>query len=671
MLKKIKSFLPEKLPNLKQSRFFLKTLNKKERSIFLIVLVFFFISFISGSAIFYFKNTQLIPTSGGKYIEGIIGSPRFLNPIYSSANDVDRDITSLLFSGLMKYDSESEKMIPNIVESIEKDGRFFTITLKNNLRWSDGERLTAEDLIFTVKTIQNPDYRSPLRPDWTGIKTEKKSDFIVRFELEQESLAFLNKLSLRIIPHHIWKDISPQNFPLSFYNLNAVGSGPYRIREVYENQEGKIDLINLEINPYYHGKKPYIEEISFKFFDNKDDLIRSAKRKEIHGFSIINPQNYKELVKETRFLVHRYQLPRYFALFFNLEGSDLLKDVQIRKAINYAINKEEIIKEVLSGRGEIINSPIPSFIYKIDLENHYEFNFEKANQIFDDLGFIKNEEGFREKIIQEKYNFTFEKDLSLSSQGEDVRELQKCLMFLTKENPEIFPDGRATGFYGTETRDAVSRLQEKYKEEILQPSGFSKGTGMVAESTRLKLNEICKEIPEQTSELSITISTVDQELMIETAESIQKQLKKVGIRVFIELHDRGNLERDVIKPRNYEALLFGKALEFIPDPFPFWHSSQKTEFGLNLTMYKNEKVDELLENIRKEIDQNKQNEKLKEFQKIIIEDSPAVFLYNPDYLFFLSPRIKGITSGKIINPSDRFSSINNWYFQTQRIWIKK
>jgi len=243
MLKKIKSFLPEKLPSLKQSKFFLKNLNKKERLIFFAIFGIFLVSFISSLTIFYFKNTEKIPTSGGKYIEGIIGSPRFLNPIYSSANDVDRDITSLLFSSLMKYDSE--EMVPDLIESIERDGKYFTINLKNNLKWSDGEKITAYDLIFTVKTIQNPDYKSPLRPDWTGIRMEKISDTTVKFELEQESLAFLNKLSLRIIPHHIWKDITPQNFPLSSYNLNAVGSGPYRIKDIYENQWGKIDSINF------------------------------------------------------------------------------------------------------------------------------------------------------------------------------------------------------------------------------------------------------------------------------------------------------------------------------------------------------------------------------------------------------------------------------------------
>ncbi len=670
MRKKIKSFLPDKFPTFQQIKSLSKILNKRERLIFVTALSFFIISFISLSAIFYLNNTEKIPASGGKYVEGLIGSPRFLNPIYSPANDVDRDITSLLFAGLMKNNASGD-LLPEMIERIEEEGRSFIVKMKDDLRWSDGEPITADDLVFTIKTIQNPDYRSPLRPDWVGIKIEKISDNEVRFELEQESLAFLNKLSLRIVPFHIWRDVPSQNFPLSQYNLNPVGSGPYRLKDINENQWGKIDSLELERNPFYHGNKPHIEEITFVFFDNKEDLLTAARRKEIQGFSVISPKNYTEIIQTTNLAGYRFQLPRYFALFFNLERSGDVKDVRIREAINYAINKEEIIELALSGRGTAVNSPILPIMHGLSFEGIHEFNPEKANEILDNLGLRKNDNGFRERIVQEQHVFSFTKDINTGAQGEEVRELQRCLMFLGEDDSDLFPDGRITGFYGAETRDAVVGLQEKYREEILTPSGFSKGTGMVAESTRSKLNELCSDIPEESSEISFTITTVDQSLMIETAEIIKTQLENIGIRIYIEAYDRGTLERDVIKPRDYEIILFGKAFESIPDPFPFWHSSQRNEFGLNLTMYENEKVDELLEDIRREMDKEKRNEKLESFQEMITNDTPAIFLYNPDYLYFLNSKIKGLQPGKLINPSDRFSQIENWHIKTKRVWIKK
>ncbi len=669
MRNKIKSFLPNKFPNRQQIKSLPKILNKKERLIFATAFSVFIISLISLSTLFYLNNTEIVPANGGKYTEGLIGSPRFLNPVYSSANDVDRDITSLLFSGLMKH-STSGELLPEMIEGIEKEGQTFIIKLKEGLRWSDGEMITADDLIFTIKTIQNPDYRSPLRPDWVGIRVEKISDNEVLFELEQESSAFLNKLSLRMIPFHIWKDVPAQNFPLSRYNLNPVGSGPYRLKNINENQWGKIESIELELNPFYHGNRPHIEQITFVFFDNKEDLLEAARKKEIQGFSVISPKNYKEIIRTTRFTGYRFHLPRYFALFFNLERPGDIKDIKIRQAINYAINKEEIIELALSGRGTVVNSPILPVMHGLNFEGDHEFNPEKSNKILDELGLRKNTDGFRERIIQEQYVFSFTKDLNTGAQGEEVRELQRCLIFLSEDDSELFPDGKITGFYGTETRDAVVRLQEKYREEILSPSGFSKGTGMVAESTRLKLNELCGDIPEKSNEISFTISTVDQLLMIETAEIIKKQLENIGIRVYIEAHDRGTLERDVIKPRDYEIILFGKAFESIPDPFPFWHSSQKSEFGLNLAMYENEKVDVLLEDIRKETSQSIRNEKLESFQEIVINDIPAVFLYNPDFLYFIDSKIKAVQPGRLINPSDRFLQIENWHIKTKRVWVK-
>ena len=126
------------------------------------------------------------------------------------------------------------------------------------------------------------------------------------------------------------------------------------------------------------------------------------------------------------------------------------------------------------------------------------------------------------------------------------------------------------------------------------------------------------------------------------------------------------LEREVIKPRNYEMLLFGEVLGAIPDPFPFWHSSQKNDPGLNLAIYENKKCDKLLEEARKNLDENLRKEKLEEFQDILIEDAPAVFLYNPDYLYFVSKEIKGVGAAIITDPSQRFSNIEGWYIKTKR-----
>ncbi len=664
----IKSIFRDKIPPFKKWRLLPRVLNNKERVIFFTALVVFFVSLILCSTSFYLSKTERIPAYGGSYSEGMVGYPRFLNPIYSSTSDVDRDMTTLLFSGLLSYDF-TRGFIPNLMEDITEDGGVFKIRLKDNLKWSDGEKITARDVIFTVKAIQDPEYRSPLRPDWIGVKIKEISELEVEFQLEQPSMAFINKLSLKLIPSHIWEEIPPQNFPLSRYNLDPVGSGPYRVKETVEDRSGNITSFILERNPYYHGKKPYIEEIKLDFFENEKELMIAAKRGDIDGFSAITPKDYREVISMTGFQAYRFQMPRYFAIFFNLDNEDINRDM--RFALDLAVKKNIVIENALAGRGQKVYSPVLPQIYKLDIEEINEFNPEKAEDILESMGLKLRNNGFRSKVIREAFSFSFEEDLSSSSQGEEVRALQNCLIFLTEEDPDIFPDGKVTGFYGQDTREAVNRFQEKYREEILDPGGFKRGTGMVAESTRAKLNEICTEIPEEVIEPIITITTVDQPLMIQTAEEVKNQWEAIGVRTDIAIYDRTSLERDVIKPRNYDMLLFGKAFEAIPDLFPFWHSSQKSEFGLNLSMYENEGADSLIEQLRTETNKEERSLILKEINNLIIEDVPAIFLYNPDYLYFISSRISGVSPGRIINPSNRFLNIENWYIKTKKSITKE
>ena len=157
--------------------------------------------------------------------------------------------------------------------------------------------------------------------------------------------------------------------------------------------------------------------------------------------------------------------------------------------------------------------------------------------------------------------------------------------------------------------------------------------------------------------------------MVETANILKDQWQKLGVELEIKMLDVSTLEfeREVIKPRNYEILLFGEVLGTIPDPFPFWHSSQKIDPGLNLAVYENKKADKLLETARQTLDDNKRKETLEEFQDILIKDAPVIFLYSPDYIYLSSKKIKGIEAKNIVDPSKRFTGIENWYIKTKRV----
>lgn len=651
----------KKWPEKKQWALFFKSLNKKEKIIFSIFFLSFFIFLFSIISNFYSDNTKSVPKKGGIHIEGVVGQPRFINPIYLES-DTDKDIVEIIFSGLLKYDKNLE-IVLDLAESyqIEEDGRVYRFFLRENIFWQDGAPITTEDILFTIKTIQNPDYKSHFRPNWLGVEVEKISDREIKFKLRRPYSSFLENLTLKILPKHIWQDVPAQKFFSDTHQLNPVGSGPYKIGTKKINQE-KIESISLVKNPYYHGKEPYIEEIKFLFFDNEESLISSIKRKEVNAFYLSSPL-------KTDLNVNRLYFPRYFAIFFNSKESSLLEDINIRKALNYSIDKKSLLKNILKEEDEdkierqVINSPILPNLYGIEEPSFiYEFNKEKAEELLDSAGFKMNEEGFREKTVIRENSFHFREDTKLDSKGKEVEELQRCLARFE----DIYPEKEITAFFGEKTKDAVNRFQEKYREEILDPSGFSSGTGMVGESTRKKLNEICFKDVKEVTPLSFTLKTIEHPTLIEIANNIKDQWNNIGIRLNIERIPREEREQELIRPRNYEILLLGKVLGALPDFFPFWHSSQKEDLGYNLSLYENKEADKLLEEIRETTDENIKKEKMSLLQNIIIKDAPAVFLYSPDYIY--TTKAKGIDTVKIADPSKRFTNIENWFLKSKRIW---
>ncbi|KKT17755.1 MAG: hypothetical protein A2654_02690 [Candidatus Nealsonbacteria bacterium RIFCSPHIGHO2_01_FULL_43_31] len=629
------------LPSKKQWVQFFSVLNQREKIAFLIFLGLFIGSGLFSTINFYLKQTEIAPSAGGRYLEGLVGSPRFINPIYAQGSDVDRDLVEIIFSSL----------VPDLTQDLKitEDGKAYEITLKNNVFWHDGTKLTADDVIFTIKTIQNPDYKSPLRANYLGIETQKINDYALSLKIKDPYSAFLERLEdLKVMPEHIWRDISPQNFLLSNYNLKPIGSGPYQFKDLKQNGANVIVSLTLaKFKNYFASasKKPYLSEISFRFYESENDLVNAAKKGEIDGFSVTSP-GYFNLFDKGTFNELSLSLPRYFAVFFNSDKSKFLADIKIRQALNYAVNKNEIIQSALSGRGQIVDSPILPDVYSYELPTAvYEFNLEKAQALLEKTDLQKKDNQWVQ--VTKTVSTEFKSELKVGSKGAEVSNLQKCL--------NIDP----TGYFGEQTKTAVINFQEKYLNQT---------TGTVGKNTRAKLNEVCSQPPKETP-LSFSLVTVDDPILKEVAALIKKQWEAIGISVEITTYPVSQLTQDFIKPRNYEMLLFGEVLGEIPDPFPFWHSSQVKDPGLNLAKYENKKADILLETARVSLDETVRAKKYQDLQNILIADVPGVFLYRPDYVYFVNKKIEGGLEIKMIaDPSERFADIENWYTNQKRSW---
>lgn len=667
LLNKIKNFFSEDFPKFSQWERFFNVLSKKERNLF---FLFLFLAVISAAFLnlnYYFKETKIFPASGGEYKEGLIGQPRFINPLYLSDNDPDRDLVEILFSSLVKY-TEQGKIVKDLAQDyqIKADGKDYEFELKNNIFWHDGELLTSEDVAFTIELLQAPQYESPLKVEWLGVRVETEGEKKVIFHLQKKYSSFLETVAhLKILPKHIFQDIPPENFPWILTSKEyLIGTGPFKLKEVKEEKSGYTKKITFERDEKFYDKKPFLKKISFYFYQNFEDLLRAVRVGEIDGFALSDPKYSKTLEKEG-FNFYKLSLPRYFALFFNLEDSKILNQKEIRKALSYAVDKKEILEKVFLAEGETVYSPILADYYGFETPSIiYEFDIEKAKEILEKEGFKEKQEGFREKVEEKEAPLLFKSNLKVDSQGEEVRELQKCLA----QDKEVYPEGEITGYFGQKTKKAVIRFQEKYAKDILSPIGLSKGTGDVKSMTIKKLNQICQEVPKEIIPLKLFLTTSDKFPLIEIAEILKTQFENVGAEVEIKKVSLGELQTNVLTKKDFEMLLFGEALGQIPDPFPFWHSSQKEYPGLNITGYNSKTADKLLEKARDSFEEEERKENLEEFGEILMKDLPAIFLVRGNYFYFLPSKIKGYAVEKITEPAKRFIGIENWYIKTRRVW---
>jgi len=165
--------------------------------------------------------------------------------------------------------------------------------------------------------------------------------------------------------------------------------------------------------------------------------------------------------------------------------------------------------------------------------------------------------------------------------------------------------------------------------------------------------------------LEFTLVSTDSAETVQTSQMLSSMWKDIGVNVKIET--TADIQGNNIKPRAYEAILFGEILNYDPDPFSFWHSSQKKDPGLNLALYDNPAADKILEDARKETDPAVRAQKYQQFQELVVEDVPAIFLYSPNYIYIQNRSVQGMDAKNIITPSDRFNDVENWYIRTKRV----
>jgi peptide/nickel transport system substrate-binding protein len=396
-LRKIANYFPERKRVLYLPRLF----SRQEKIIFLALLCIAVVSGTFSLARFIARNTERVPAFGGIYREGLLKQPRLINPLFLTSNDTDRDIAKLVYASLISFDAEGSP-VPDLAESYEitDENKTYTFVLRENARWHDGKPVTADDVVFTVKTAQNPAYASPERPNWQGVIVEKLDDKTLRMTLRQPYASFINNLTLGILPKHLWENIDPISAQLNELNLRPIGSGPYMFSGIEKTKE-LVSHIVLEANPRYHRAGPHLKRIEFFFFTSEDELTRALKINAIDGIGGVSSEQFEH--PPINVAQHIFATPSVFGVFLNANKLELLADKDIRMALLLALDRERIRKEAAGETTTAAHTPIPAGVFELapDTYSPLPYDPEKAKEILDKRGFREDEqEGIRIKKEQ-------------------------------------------------------------------------------------------------------------------------------------------------------------------------------------------------------------------------------------------------------------------------------
>lgn len=522
------------------------------------------IAFLGLMSLYALERSFLIevPARGGTLTEGIVGFPRFVNPVLA-ISDTDKDLVALTFAGLMGHDSAGA-LVPVLAQeyTISEDGKVYTFVLRDGIKFSDGTPITADDVVFTIEKAQDAELKSPVYANWANIHVEAEDARTIRFTLPKAYTPFLEDTTLGILPAHLWRDVSNEEFAFSPLMTNPVGAGPFKVSGFTREKNGTISTYTLKAFDGFALSRPYLDGITVKFFKDEDELFEALQKKQVESaYGTPDPTAL------------RVPYARTFGIFFNATENKALESLAVRKALSLALDREAIVQDVLGGFATPIMGPVPpgSGVLLTSVPNA-EGNVEEASRILTDAGWVYDEEG---------------------------------------------------------------RVWKNDKEK---------------------------------RELRLTLRTANVPELKLVAQKAQEDFARLGVPTALEVFEPSALTQEVIRPRKYEALLFGMVVGQERDLYAFWHSGERSDPGLNIALYSNKTVDALLEKIRTVEDPSERMEGLATIEREIASDYPAVFTHTPEFTYTLPKELRGVSLTQVASPSDRFMDVHSWYLKSEAVW---
>ncbi len=488
-------------------------------------------------------------TEGGNYTEATIGEVDSLNPLFATTSS-EKVLSRLLFATISTIDYSGHPGI-GLAESIlpSENGKVWTVKLREGLKWSDGELITNEDVIFTVNLIKNPVINSIYDSNLANVKVSENEEGKIVFTLPNPYADFIAALNIPVLPKHILENSDPKTLIENNFSKSPTTSGAFTLNAIQTGVTDTGEVYYLSSNPYYYKGEPLLNSFAVHTYKDEESVIRAVNSGSVTATAEIS-------------------------------GSE--------------------VDKITAGQ----------FYYKNSSLNSGAFIFFNTIN-----GATKNEE-LRVAIRR----------------GIDLERIRKAA-----------PDTLSLDYPLTSSQIKLEKYPEIPERDL--------------EAARAKIAEIAGE-----STINIKIATVNSGYLPEVTNVVAEELENLGLAVDVSVYDENQeFLTNIISKRNYDILVYEIELGADPDLLPYYHSSQATSSGLNLSNYRNTLVDDLLLGARDTLDETLRARKYETFLEYWVNEVPAIGLYRPNLTYFYNRNVRTYGNNvRLVTTLDRFSDVESW-----------
>jgi len=322
------------------------------------------------------RTTVAVPEEGGVYVEGLAGAAQYVNPLLAQYNQVDQDLAALIFNGLTHTNAlgEAEPDLA-LTWSISSDGLTYQFHLRRDVRWSDGAPFDADDVLFTVGLMQDPEFPGApdLRDLWGTVQADKVDAYTVRFRLAEPLPTFIDYTSVGVLPQHVLGDIAARDLAGHAFNSRPIGTGPFLLQDLSAQRALLVPNPRHVSSPGRNVRRehPYLAGIEFRFYPGYERLLTAYRTGEIQGISSVPAYLFSEASALESVNLYTARLSNYQIVYLNLkdaQGSPFFQDARVRRALLLALDRQAVINQALNGQGIVANGPIRPWIWAYDAE---------------------------------------------------------------------------------------------------------------------------------------------------------------------------------------------------------------------------------------------------------------------------------------------------------------